>query len=357
MLDEKQALEGLHAELWLRPGETQTAFIYLSFIPRITAEEAKRLAQIDYNAERDRVTAYWRGIVDQVVPFDVPERRFNSFARAVIPHIRISATKDSASGLYMIPAASYYYQVFANEAALQCVMLDALGDHALAAEYLRTLVQLQGSKKFEGTYASDQKAVYHGALVNPDYDYTAAQYNLDHGTVRWALAEHYLYTRENAWLVETAPSMKRAADWVIEQRALTKILDGDEKIPEYGLLPAGHLEDNTDWGHWFAVNDFASAGMTALGEALAGMGDPDATRYAREAAAYRQDLRDAILRAAQLAPAVRLRDRTYIPWFGPCRMKVSVFTGLAASRSIRVIPKNSYPFIASRRTARSSTAP
>ena len=313
----QQTLQGLHAELALAPGETQTSLIELPYIPRLTADEAKRLAELDYGAERDHVEKYWENVVDHVVPFDVPERRFDTFARAVIPHIRISATKDPESGLYMVPAASYNYQVFANEAGFQCVMLDALGDHALAAEYLKTLVELQGSKKFDGTYTGDQKAVYHGARVNADYDYTASQYNLDHGTVLWALAEHYFYTRDKGWFASTAPSMKRAADWVVEQRTSTKILDGDEKIPEYGLLPAGHLEDNSDWGHWFAVNDFASAGMTALAEALADAGDPDATRYAREAAAYREDLRDAILRAAQAAPVVRLRDHTYIPWFGP----------------------------------------
>jgi hypothetical protein len=315
--DEKLELEGLHAELALGPRETQTAFINLPYIPRLVADETKRLAELDYNAERQRVVAYWREIVDRVVRFEVPERRFDSFAHAVIPHIRMSATKDPASGLYMVPAAGYYYPVFANEAAFQCVMLDAVGDHTLAAEYLKTLVQLQGSKKFDGTYTGDQKAVYHGARVNTDYDYTAAQYNLDHGTVLWALAEHYFYTRDRTWLAETLPSMKRAGDWIIAQRALTRIMDGDEKIPEYGLLPAGHLEDNSDWGHWFAVNDFASAGMTGLADALADIGDADAPRYAQEAADYRLDLRDAILRAAQVAPVVRLRDHTYIPWFGP----------------------------------------
>ncbi|PYV18232.1 MAG: hypothetical protein DMG21_05615 [Acidobacteria bacterium] len=315
--DEMQVVAALHAELTLKPGETQTAFINLPFIPRLTADEAKQLAELDFKSERDRVVTYWRQVVDHVVPFEVPERRFNDFARAVSSHIRISATKDPESGLTMVPAASYNYQVFANEAAFQCLMLDALGDHALAAEYLKALVELQGSKKFEGTYTGDQSAVYHGARVNADYDYTASQYNLDHGTVLWALAEHYFYTRDKAWLARTAPSMKRAADWVTEQRALTKVMDGDEKISEYGLLPAGHLEDNSDWGHWFAVNDFASAGMTALAEALADAGDTDAPRYAQEAAAYRQDLRDAILRASQAAPVVQLRDHTYVPWFGP----------------------------------------
>ena len=193
-------LAGVHAEISLGPGETKTTFIAIPYIPRLTADEAKRLAELDYDGEHGRVEAYWKGVVDHAVPFNVPEPRFNSFAKAVIPHIRISATKDPASGFYMVPAASYYYTVFANEAAFQCVMLDALGDHALAAEYLKTFVQLQGSKKFDGTFTGDQKVVYHGVRVNADYDYTAAEYNLDHGTVLWALAEHYFYTRDKAWL-------------------------------------------------------------------------------------------------------------------------------------------------------------
>jgi hypothetical protein len=315
--DGKQALEGIHAELPLGPKEEGTIFIRLPYIPRLTSAEQSRLAELDYAEERGRVAKYWREIVDHVIPFNVPEPRFDSFAKGVIAHIRISATKDPESGLYMVPAASYYYQVFANEAAFQCVMLDALGDHQLAARYLKTLVALQGSKKFDGTFIGDQKAVYHGARVNADYDYTAAQYNLDHGAVLWALAEHYFYSRDKAWLAETVPSMKRAADWIVVQRALTRVLDGGEKVPEYGLLPAGHLEDNSDWGHWFAVNDFAAAGLAGLAGALADAADPSAPHYARESAAYRQDLRDAILRAAQAAPVVRLRDNTYIPWFGP----------------------------------------
>ena len=34
----------------------------------------------------------------------------------------------------------------------------------------------------------------------------------------------------------------------------------------------------------------------------------------QEAAAYTADLRDAVLRASRLAPVIRLRDNTYIPY-------------------------------------------
>ncbi len=312
----------------LKPGERATAWFALPFIPQLTEAERRRLLSLQYTSERQRIIAYWQ---TPDVPFHVPEATFNRFARAVETHIRISATKDPAGGLYMAPAAGYSYKVFANEAAFQAQLLDAIGAHAVARKYLDALVALQGSKPFPGTYTGDQKAVYHGARVNPDYDYTASSYNLDHGTVLWTLALHYSVTRDAEWLRKTAPSMKLAADWIIEQRQLTKAIVDGEHCPEYGLLPGGHLEDNHDWGHWFSVNAFASAGLTALGEALQDIGDAGAGRYGEQARAYCADLRAAVENAAAMAPAARLRDGTYSPYvptrahqrfryFGPVRV-------------------------------------
>ena len=329
--DGGKGLQGIHAEISLASGEEKGVLLFLPFVPRLSSEEREQLAALDYDRERARVIAYWRQVTDRVVPFDVPEKRFVEFSKATLPHIRISATKDPKSGIYMVPAASYYYQVYENEGAFQCVLLDALGDHKLAAEYLEGFMRLQGSRPFLGTFTGDQKDVYHGARVDKDYDYTASEYNLDHGTVLWALGEHYFYTRDKEWLKHAAPSMKRAADWMLDQRKLTMLRDGDEKIPEYGLLPAGHLEDNADWGHWFSVNAFAAAGITGLARALADAGAPEAGTYAQEAAAYTADIRDAVLRASRLAPVIRLRDNTYIPYlptrpyqrirlFGPTRV-------------------------------------
>ena len=268
--DGQSEMPALHATPPVAPGAETTVTIALPFIPGLTATEQAALRKLDFNAERTRVIAYWRSVTDGKVPFEVPEARFNDFARGLIPRIRISATKDPKSGLYMIPAASYNYKVFLNEAAFQGQLLDTYGQHALAAQYLETGVALQGSRKLVGTYTGEHKAAYHGARVDADYDYTASEYNLDHGTQLWTLGEHYLQTRDRAWLTRVLPSMKRAADWVTEQRRLTMQMDNGERCLEYGLLPAGHLEDNRDWGHWFSVNAYASVGMTPPGRAIAG---------------------------------------------------------------------------------------
>jgi hypothetical protein len=241
---------GLHGSIRLDAGQESAAFISIPFIPELSGPERARLAELDYDAERSRVVDYWRGVTARGIPFQVPEERFNTFAKALICHIRISATKDPHSGLYMVPAASYRYKVYANEAAFQSQLLDVTGYPELSRTYLNTWPAVQGSKPCLGTF-TDQVAVHHGAQTGPGYDYTASNYNLDHGTVLWSLVEHYWMTRDRTWLTSITPSLKKAANWIIDQRKLTKVLDGAAPCPEYGLLPAGNLEDNSDWGHWF----------------------------------------------------------------------------------------------------------
>jgi hypothetical protein len=73
------------------------------------------------------------------------------------------------------------------------------------------------------------------------------------------------------------------------------------------------LEDNSDWERWFAVNAFAAAGTTGLGEALAEMGGPSAAHYAQEAASCTKDRRAAVTRASQISPVAQLRYNTYVP--------------------------------------------
>lgn len=310
--------DGLHASVSLGAGQDSVAFLALPFIPGLSADERSQLANLDYGAERARIVDYWRGVTARGVPFQIPEERFVVFAKAVLCHIRISATKDPNSGLYMVPAASYNYKVYANEAAFQSQLLDFTGYHDLSRIYLNTWPAVQGSKPFPGAF-TDQSGVYHGAKTGEEYDYTASNYNLDHGTVLWSLIEHYWITRDRDWLKGITPSLKKAADWIVEQRKLTKVITGSAPCPEYGLLPAGNLEDNHDWGHWFSVNAYASLGMSVLAKALAEVGDPAAAGYRKEAELYRADLRRAIDRATAASPVIRLRDNTYVP-FVPTRV-------------------------------------
>jgi hypothetical protein len=295
--------------------QQDSIFIFIPFVGDLTIDSKEKFLSLDFEKERQRVIAYWREIVGKCVAFNVPEPKFNDMSRSVVSHIRISTTKDPKSNLFMVPAASFFYMVFANESAFQTLYLDKIGAHTTAASYLETFLRLQGADPLIGTYTGDQSGVFHGAKVDDVYNYTHQNYGLDHGTVLWALAQHYLLSQDKDWLRHAAPNMLKAANWIIEQRKQTKVLDmkGDTVL-HYGLLPAGQLEDNPDWAFWFANNAYACLGLLATAEAFKKGGLPEAGRLQFEAQDYLLDLRSSIRRSSELCPLIQLQDKTYVPY-------------------------------------------
>ena len=309
-----------HTAFPVPPGGRRTVILKLPFIPGLDQANTAALHALAYAASREVTVTYWTRVINAAARFQVPEPKFDALARSAIAHIRIGATKDPRSGLFIVPAASYGYQQFANETCFQVLLLDALGDHATARDYLETLLRLQGSRNFPGLHTGPPDAIFHGVKVDEEYDYTASNYGLDHGTVLWTLAEHYLYTRDDTWFARAWPHMRKAAEWIVRQRAAT----GN------GLLPASHLEDNSDWAQWFSINAFAWAGLDRTARALAVREHPETAAMRAEAGHYRAGLRAAVEQAWEAAPVTRLRDGTYVPYvpvqprqrfrlFGPLR--------------------------------------
>jgi hypothetical protein len=304
----------LHFTFVVPAHSTQGILLKLPFVSDITASDGVELARLDYDSERARTLAYWQQCVDTPGRITTPETKLNDLLRALIWHIGMSTAKDPVTGLYMVPAASYDYQVYANEACYQALLLDALGDHRTAAEYFETFLRLQGSRSFPGMHRGMEDAIFHGVKVNDLYDYTASTYGLDHPVVLWALGEHYLYARDRTWLLHAWPHMEKAIAWIDTQRASTRRLDLDgTRVRGYGLMPASSLEDNSDWAQWFSTNSFAWAGYDRAATALADIGHPEAARIRREADEYLVELRAAITRAIKETPVTRMRDGSYAP--------------------------------------------
>ncbi|HVX66387.1 MAG TPA: hypothetical protein VHA11_07290, partial [Bryobacteraceae bacterium] len=309
-----QAASAVHFTFSVPAGSRKTIVLKLPFVSDLSGSDAAELERFAYEPQRARVLDYWSERVRPAVRFSTPESKFDLLARALIWHIRMGTTKDPASGLYMVPAAGYDYQVYANEACFQALLLDTLGQHETASEYLETLLRLQGSRNFPGLHRGMEEAIFHGARVNDQYDYTASTYGLDHPTVLWTLGEHYLYTRDKDWLLHAWPHMEKAIAWILKQREATRRVEASgARVREYGLLPASALEDNSDWANWFSINSYAWAGIDRAAQALADIGHPQAAGMRREADLYREELRAAVLRASQEAPVTQLRDGTYSP--------------------------------------------
>lgn len=298
-------------------GSTELYF-YFPFVGDLSSKEGADIAALNYEKEKTHVTDYWRKVVSDDITFRTPERKFNEMSKAVIPHIRMSATRDPKSHLFMVPASSIGYGVYANEACFQIQLLDKIGDFKTAAEYLKTFVALQGSRKLPGDFTGDQKDVYYGVRVDSVYDQTFNGYNMHHGTTLWTMASHYLYSKDKDWLQQNISSMTRAADWLIDQRKTSMKGETINTSQHYGLLPAGVLEDPEDWQYWFTTNAYGYLAINTLAKAMQAAGMPGAAQYAEEARLFREDIRRCVFRASEEAPVIPLRNGIYVP-FVPVR--------------------------------------
>ena len=273
-----------------------------------------RVSVLDFDEKLGDVVAYWRSYVESGGVFDIPTAILRDFHKAAQTHVAVAVDKDVASGLYMVPAATYAYGVCANEATWQIHMLDQAGHHDRARAYLETFLHTQGTTALDGDFVSADGAFLGLEIEDGKVRISHFNYNLDHGTVMECLIDHYQYTGDKEWLARIAPNLVAGCDMVTREREATKCLDEDgDRVPEYGLMPAGHLEDNPEWRYWFSVNAHACNGMRRAAEVLSEIDHPEANRLAADAAAYREDIRAAARRAMTESPVVRLFDGTSVP--------------------------------------------
>ena len=296
----------------------------------------KSVETLNFDDKLANVVAYWRDYVESGGQMDVPDVVLSDFHKAARVHVGIGVDKDPVNDLYVVPAATWSYGACGNEATWQIAMLDQAGHHDRAEAYLETFLHTQGIAAPDGKFTSAE-----GALIAANFDGGAPvmgsfAYNLDHGYIMECLAHHYRYSGDRAWLDRVRPNLIAACDFVIREREGTKHHDANgQPVPEWGLLPAGHLEDNPEWRHWFAVNAHAYAGMHAIADMLASVDNPEAGRLSREADAYRQDIRRAAHRAMVESPVVQLLDGTYSPHI-PTRTGSGAVSGDGSARPLTV---------------------
>ena len=294
---------------------TESAILNLAITFRTVHNDAniQRLTHLDYDRERDKVERYWATLIDSGARLHVPDETLNSFYRGVLQHILLSVQRDVPTGLYMAPCGTYDYNMFANETDIQVRLMDMGGLPDFAAKFVEPFFALQGSKPFPGRFR-ETSAILHGVRVDPEHDYTHSGYNMNHGWTLWTGAEHYLFTRDKAWLQAHREKMIKAANWIVSERKSTMRTDENgKKVWEYGLLPPGQLEDNEEWQYWFAVNAYAYRGLKTASLAISDIDPSEGGRLADEASNYRQDIRSAAFRSMAASPAVPLADGTWVP--------------------------------------------
>jgi len=152
--------------------------------------------------------------------------------------------------------------------------MDLRGEHREAERFLEPMLRFQGHEALTGRFTTKEGA-FHSAG-----QYTHGQYAMDHGFVLLGVAEHYLMTRDRAYLDRVAPQLIAACNFL----------------------------------YWLATNACFYLGMKRTAQALAEIRPAEAARIAQEAEAYRRDIERAARQSATMAAAVRLRDGTFVPY-------------------------------------------
>ncbi|MBD3175687.1 MAG: hypothetical protein GF320_10940 [Armatimonadia bacterium] len=294
----------------LGAGESVRCSLVIPAVTPTDKREFEALDGLDVDRALEDVLTFWRSKLGSGLQIRSPEPGLDDFHRAHLSHMLITDDREPGSDLVHTRVGSFHYGNYANESCMVISSLDRRGLHNEARRRLETFLHYQGTVPLPGNYTTSE-GVFHGSG-----GYECGGYNQHHGWVLWALGEHYRLTRDDAWLERAAPGMLAGADWITSERQATLAYDDTgSRLPEWGLLPAGSLEDVTDFQHWLSTNAFSYYGLRSVADALTRGRHPEAGRILDAAEAYRRDIEDTFERQAARAPVVCLRDGTWVPHY------------------------------------------
>ena len=231
-------------------------------------------------ALRDAVNC-WKSYIGRAAHFEVPEQRVNDAYKAWIAYEQLDV--DKINGIYEPhDGVGFYEQNYGYSATLHCIALDMYGLHDKAELYLDSILHFQ----------------------EPDGLYSQNFGLPDMGSLLLAMAEHYNYTGDKAWLKRVSGKMLKAADWLIRKRA-----DAPREGVLKGLIKFRAYCDYATPVYDYYADTYCCVGLEEAAKVLKDIGMiDDAKRLANEAKTYRADI------LASMDKAVFEEDgRKYLP--------------------------------------------
>ena len=289
-------------ELELNPGEEHIIHtIVPGWLP--PAGTAASLQNLDYDALHAAASAHWVKRASSGMQIKIPEQRLQNLYDASLQHFLLALTQNGQKRECYPNTAMMHYGSIGTESSPIIRALDMRGLHDIAERCLEAFLSTQSAFIPDGDYASKEGGFYRFWPI----------YTCDQGGVLWALADHYRYTRDRAWLQRTAPKIIAGCEFIVRERKRTMRVGPDGKKPtHYGLAPAGCVADPRDWQYSFMLNAWFYAGLKNCAEILADVDPAKAHELVSEAADYRDCILRALQESVALSPVTRLRDNTSV---------------------------------------------
>jgi hypothetical protein len=298
----------------LSPGERCEALLKIPYLAPDSEKELKALSRLDFDKCRDEVTRFWRQENLKGSVLHSPTPQLDSLHAAHLSNVEITDfAMPDAPDLINTSVGSSTYGNFSNESCMVVQELDQRGFHSDCRRRLDLWIKYQGTATQPGNF-SDFDGMYYGAG-----GFEQGFYNQHHGCVLWCMAEHFLLTRDREWFGKAAGSVIAGADWIFRQRRRTMGEMPHSRGWEHGFLPAGSLEDVTEFYYWLSTNCLTWRGADRAAKALEVYGHADAGRMRQEADAFGLDLIQGFETMRKHSPLVRLRDGRWVPQY-PSRL-------------------------------------
>lgn len=235
---------------------------------------------------------------------EVPDELATAAWRVAFWHVQRRCLKEG--GIYQVYIWPYK-ALLGQESWRIFYALDLLGEHAIPRSGFEPWFRSQGKWVARGMFSDPN-----GALNVSGWDLNHAQ---GHGSMLFAMAQHYGLTGDKAWLTEHLTHLIAACEWIERQRR-----QWTEKVGSHswsaGLIPPCELGDYADWRSLYQTSVFFWRGLKATAEAISDVDPATGARLRQQA----EDFRRAIIRAAErsitLTPVIRVSDgtfRRYVP--------------------------------------------
>ncbi|NQU10986.1 hypothetical protein HQ590_09365 [bacterium] len=209
--------------------------------------------------------------------------------------------------VYGLPSGSFHYEsIWTTPLALQAYALEFTGYGHEVAKYIDVYRQHQGQNKPPSPYLGP-----HPGYFGSPRTFASIDWITDHAAVLWMAANHGLHTMDKSFLRQWRDPIVQACEFIVT--ALH-----NRKHPGYkGILPAAVAND-CDSSSQSGWNDaWTHKALRTAARLLTRLGHPRATRYRREADAYRRAFQKAYRAVVAKSQIWRAPDGTRVPFTPP----------------------------------------
>lgn len=274
----------------LQPGQQVRLDFYVPHEP-LSARRARQLSEVSFEKKYAESVAYWEDKLNAAARIRLPEPRIDEMLRAGLLHLDMITFGSEPDGT-LAPNVGVYGPI-GTESSPIIQYYASLGLNGMAR---RSLEYFLATQKENGQIEN-----FNG-------------YTVETGAALWSVGEYYRYTLDSAWIREVAPRLIRACDFLMAWRDRNK--KEELRGLGYGMLD-GKVADPVDPYHQFMLNGYSYLGLSRMAEVLGALGYPQAQAFAREADAWRRDIRDSFFHLMALSPVVPLGDGSWCPTVPP----------------------------------------